>query len=93
MTNDTYRYAFEKTVKMQAVEESLLLAVIATEGLHGRVKVNLDARFTIDDQERRCEIDADNDVGKDLARIFTGLLVSEMGEGVFKITKPTPKTA
>ena len=87
MERESYRYRFADAASMQDVEETLLLSVIATEALHGRSKVNLDARFQLDNRQRTCEVDASNEVGRDIARIFTGLLTSQMGEDAFKVKR------
>lgn len=85
MNNQTYSYKFGPKTSMSDVEETLLLAVIAAEGLHGRSKINLDASFMLIEEDRACVIDADNQVGQDIARIFTGLLACEFGEDSFTV--------
>ena len=91
MNGEIYRYEFQQDAPMPDIEETLLLAVIATEALHGRSKVNLDAKFQLDERKRTCEVDAGNDVGCDIARIFTGLLTSEIGESSFRVERVTKK--
>ena len=87
MHREVYCYSFADTVPMAEVEETLLLAVIAAEGLHGRSRINLDASFWLLEEARVCEVDAGNDVGRDIARIFTGLLTTEIGESAFKVER------
>ena len=48
MNRELYRYNFNAKVPLQDVEDSLLLAVLATESLHGRALVRLDASFCLD---------------------------------------------
>ena len=43
MNRELYRYNFNSKVPFRDVEESLLLAVLAAESLHGRALVRLDA--------------------------------------------------
>ena len=52
MNRELYRYNFAATVPLGDVEKSLLLAVLATESLHGRSLVRLDASFCLDNDKR-----------------------------------------
>jgi len=87
MNRELYRYNFTADVPLKDVEESLLLAVLATESLHGRALVRLDASFCLDSKKRSCVVDAATDVGRDIARIFTGFLSREFGEEAFKVER------
>ncbi len=84
---DIYRYNFSDDVPFRDVEESLLLAVLATESLHGRSLVRLDASFCLDEKKRACVVDAGTEVGRHIARIFTGFLTREFGEEAFKVER------
>ena len=88
-----YRFQFLEGVSLQSVENSLILALIAVQGLHGRAQVRLDASFLLEEKKRACVIDVSTDVGKDLARIFTGFLVREFGEERFSVEKVTTTQA
>ena len=48
MTKELYRYTFKPDVPLEEVEASLLLAVLATESLHGEAQVRLDAAHFLD---------------------------------------------
>ena len=87
MNRELYRYNFNAKVPLRDVEESLLLAVLATESLHGRALVRLDATFCLDAGKRSCVVDAATDVGRAIARIFTGFLTREFGEEAFKVER------
>jgi len=87
MNRELYRYNFDSKVPIRDVEESLLLAVLATECLHGRALVRLDASFCLDSKKRSCVVDAATDVGRAIARIFTGFLSREFGEEAFKVER------
>ena len=56
MNRELYRYHFAATAPMRDVEQSLLLAVLATECLHGRSLVRLDASFCLDNDKRSCVV-------------------------------------
>ncbi|NIM21249.1 MAG: hypothetical protein GTN64_02325 [Candidatus Latescibacteria bacterium] len=72
---------------MRDVEDTLMLSVIAAEALHGRSQVHLDATFRLDTKQRVCEVIAGTEVGRDIARIFTGFLTREFGEDAFRIER------
>ena len=87
MNREIYRYNFNTKVPFRDVEESLLLAVLAAESLHGHALVRLDASFCLDSKKRSCVVDAATDVGRAIARIFTGFLSREFGEEAFKVER------
>lgn len=87
MKQDIYRYHFSADVPFRDVEESLLLAVLAAESLHGRSLVRLEASFCLDEKKRSCVVDAGTEVGRHIARIFTGFLTREFGERAFTIQR------
>lgn len=87
MNREIYRYSFDSKVPLQDVEESLLLAVLAAEGLHGRSQVRLHAAFCLDATKNSCAIDASTEVGRSIASIFTGFLTREFGEHSFKVRR------
>jgi len=82
-----YKYRFDSKLPVKNVEESLLLAVLAVECLHGRAKVRLDASFSLDAKKLTCVVDAATEVGCAIARIFTGFLNHEFGESAFKVER------
>lgn len=83
----TYRYEFKEGIPLEDAKEALLLAVMAAESLHGRSRVQLDASFRLDEATRICVVNASTDVGRDIARIFTGYLTREFGEGAFQVER------
>lgn len=87
MMKDTYRYRFPPPVEMAQVEETLLLATMAAEGLHGRSRVQLEAKFQCDAATRTAEIVAGTEVGEAIARVFTALLNTTIGESAFKVER------
>lgn len=82
-----YRYRFGKEIPVTDAKEALFLAAMASESLHGRARVQLEASFRFDVDERTCVVDAGTDVGRDIARVFTGYLTSEFGEGSFRVER------
>jgi len=92
MTRELYRYEFQPDVPLEEVEASLLLAVLATESLHGESQVRLDASHYLDPDRRACVIDAGTPVGQDVNRLFVGFLRREFGEDSFHIQRMNPST-
>lgn len=93
MHGEQYRYEFEGKIPRRDVEESLLLAVLAAESLHGRERVVLDAEFRLDPKARSCVVDASTEVGMAIARLFTGFLSREFGEDVFTVKRVQARAA
>lgn len=87
MSADTYQYIFDKSVDIRETEATLLVAMIATEGLHGSSAVRMNGRYRFDPKNRTCEIDASANVGQDLNRIFVGFLNREFGPNSFTVQR------
>jgi hypothetical protein len=52
--------------------------------LHGEGEVLLDMAHAFDPQSRSCVIDAATAVGRDLSKLFHGLIVREFGRDAFR---------
>ena len=87
MKKRTVIFRFADTVRLKDAEESLLLALLAAEGLYGRSRVRLETGYFMDRRKRACAIRACNEVGRDVARIFAGFCVREFGEDAFEIER------
>ncbi len=87
MSKTIYRYQFDEKIPLQEVEDSLMLAVLAVECLHGRSLIHLDADFLLDKERRTCVVDASTKIGSHIACIFTGFLSREFGEDNFKVER------
>lgn len=87
MGNDTYCYRFNDSVPLREAEESLMLAVLAAECLYGRSTVRLDATFRLDRRQSYCVIAAGSEVGRAIARIFTGFVSRQFGEDAFRVER------
>jgi hypothetical protein len=89
MSQEVYKYAFAPEIPVQEAEASLYVAVVAAECLHGEAQVRLDARHYFDGDRRACAIDAGTAVGRDIAKLYTGLLKREFGEMSFSVERLT----
>jgi hypothetical protein len=96
MSKVLYRYTFMRDAPIDDIEASLVLAILATESLHGEAQTRLDAAHCFDSEKRSCVIDASTAVGRDLSRIFGGFLSREFGPESFcveRVEAPTAVTA
>ena len=91
MKRPSYKFQIGEEYPMSGVEEALLMSVIAAEGVHGRARVRLDARFGVDLGDRTCCVNSDSPAGEDIAKIFTEFLLLECGDDGFSVEqKSTP---
>lgn len=70
---------------MDEVEDSLLLAALATESLFGKPLMRMECRFSLELKRRSCTIDGSTAIGRALASIFTGFLSNEFGDQGFRL--------
>lgn len=77
MIRGVYKYEFDKSIPMDDVESTLLLAILSVESLHGESQVELDVRHLLDVERRACVVDANTPVGRDLNSLFVGYLRRE----------------
>ena len=87
MNRDIYRYSFGERIPTVEAEESLMLAVLAAECIHGRSALRLAGAFLFDTKKRSCVIDGSTEIGQHIAAIFTGFLGKQFGDEAFKIEK------
>jgi hypothetical protein len=91
--NHCCRYRFATTLAWDEIESSLLLALWATEGLHGLAAMHLETHFTVDQAAHSCAIETSTRVGRDLNRIFTSFLLREHGDHAFSVLQHPMKVA
>jgi hypothetical protein len=87
MPTDAYRYLFRDITPPDEVEATLVLAIFAVEALHGEAQTRLDAGHAFDAKLRTVVIDARTPVGRDLNRVFVGLMTREFGTGSFRVER------
>jgi hypothetical protein len=79
--------SFRPSVEMAHVSDTLELARLATESLHGPERVQLDARWEMDDADRSVAIDSTSEVGRTLAIVFLGFVKREFGSGAVHVVR------
>ena len=82
-----YRYNFAKHVPVDDIEDSLMIAALAAEALHGRASMKQDASFCFNKKTRVCVVDAETPVGCDIARILTTFIARGFGERAFTVER------
>lgn len=87
MIRSVYKYNFSKLIPMNDIADSLMLAALAAESLHGRSEMKMDAAFCLNTRTRTCVIDAETQVGCDIARMFTGFITKGFGEQSFSVER------
>jgi hypothetical protein len=87
MFEQAYRYRFAERVGLRDAGDTLLLAVLAVEGLFGAARVRMDFAFATDEAIRVIVVDASTDVGQAVSGIFTAFLSREFGPDAFCIKR------
>ena len=87
MPSDAYRYQFSENVDLRDVEDTLLLSVLAVEGIHGEARVRMDAHYEVDKAVRTVAIDSRTEVGRHLNAVFTSFVIREFGPGAFSLQR------
>jgi len=93
MTPTTYRYTFADTIPLSEVQDTLILALLAAEAVHGSAQVRLDAEYHLDLTGHACEIAGDTIIGRDLNRLFIGFLQREFGADAFRVERVAAESA
>lgn len=78
------QYRFRPDVRLVDARETLELAVIACQALHGEPAVRLNAEWQFDEIARRCVISGAGKECHDLNLIFAGLMIREFGPKSFR---------
>lgn len=87
MNREIYRYSFGDDIPTDEAEESLMLAVLAAECIHGHSALRLAGAFLFDPAKRSCVVDGSTEIGQHIAAIFTGFLGKQFGDEAFKVER------
>jgi hypothetical protein len=79
VNREYYRYRFRRDVALREAEDTLLLAILAAEGLFGEAQVRMDAGYAVDASIQTIIVDASTDVGQAVSAIFTAFILREFG--------------
>ena len=85
MTSDHHiAYRFDSNVPMSEVGDTLTLALLALESLHGDDAVRLETTVAVDERRRTVAIDAALPLGQELNRVFAGYVRRAFGSCSFQ---------
>ena len=87
MFEQAYRYRFAERVDLRDAGDTLLLAMLATEGLFGAARVRMDFAFATDEAIRVIVVDASTDVGLAVNGIFAAFVSREFGPDAFCVKR------
>ena len=79
-------YRFKPHVPLQDVQETLLLAVLAAEGLHGPAIQEANLCYGVNADLHALAICAGDKAGRDVVRIFTNFVRREFGGDALDVT-------
>ena len=88
-----YQYKFRPGIGMRDVEDTLLLAFLAAEGVFGEARVRMDGSYTSDRDGRLLTVDASTAVGQIVAAVFTAYIIKEFGRDSFTVRRLVAKEA
>ncbi len=91
MKREVYRFVIDDSISMDEVEATLLLAILAVECLFGESRIRMEAAYSIAKDKHTCVIDATNDVGESICRVFTGYLTREFWDNAFTVRPITER--
>lgn len=86
MMRTIYQFKFAPTLPLGEVRDSLHLAEMAAEAVHGEADVLLDAQHEFNDDDRTCRIVGSTPAGRDLVRLFSNFLRREFGRDAFAVS-------
>ena len=84
---DVCRFKFPADLEGELIESQLALAIVATECTLGQPKVRINAAYSISKDRTWVVIDVSTNVGEQIAQIFTGLLMRQLGEDGFTVDR------
>ncbi|HEX8915028.1 MAG TPA: hypothetical protein VF796_21930 [Humisphaera sp.] len=79
MSAEAFTFTFASPVSMREVADTLHLARLAAEALHGPERVALGARTRVDGRRRTVTVEAATPAGMELALVFLGYCRREFG--------------
>ena len=82
-----YKYQFREGIDPRDVEDTLLLAMLAAEGVFGEARVRLDCTYREDREARTLAVKAVTSVGQLVNAVFTAFAVKEFGRDGFTVRR------
>ncbi|MGC9455244.1 MAG: hypothetical protein ACP5HU_10320 [Phycisphaerae bacterium] len=88
-----YRYRFSRDIDHGEARDTLVLALLAAEGLFGHTRVRMDAAWAEDETLQVLVVDAATLVGMTVCLIFTAFLTAEFGAEGFDVRQVSLQTS
>ena len=82
-----YRYQFRQGVELRDAEDTLLLALLAAEGVFGEARVRMDGGYSPDRDARTLTVDATTAVGQFANAVFMAYILKEFGRDAFTVRR------
>jgi len=79
------RWKFRDAVDLHDAEETLLLSILAAEGLFGEARLRMDLGYVVDESINVVAVDTSTQVGYAVAAIFTAFVNREFGPESFDV--------
>jgi hypothetical protein len=83
--SEVCKFKFKNDIKKSSIENQIALAIITAECTFGQARVRLHASYAVSDGQ--AVIDVSNEVGENIAQVFTGLMIKSIGEENFSVEK------
>jgi len=87
MLQDYYRFEFSESMDVDKAKQSLVLALILTEILHGETAAQLGATYQFEADRRECRVYVEGTVGRHFNLLVTGLLNLRFGADSFRLVR------
>lgn len=81
------RFTFPEGTNRDLIEAAIASAIFNAECFFGKPKVRLSAAYYMAPNKPQCVIDISNDVGEHIAQVFTGMMISTLGEEEFQVRR------
>ena len=82
-----FRYKFQPEAEFAEVEDTLFLALSATEAMHGSSQTEIVLRYWSEPKNRAVIIDGSNAIGETLACVFHDLIKKSVAPTDFRLER------
>ena len=85
------KFKFPEALGREIIETQLALAIVAAESIYGKPKVRVNAAYFVSKDKPQVAIDVSTEVGEQIAQMFTGLMIRQLGEDKFTVDRVSDK--
>ena len=82
-----YKYQFRDGTDQRDVDDTLVLALLAAEGLFGEARVRMDSSHSQHRESRTLTVDASTAVGQVVNAVFNIYAIKEFGRDAFTVRR------